>query len=290
MPLPLATRAPAKINLTLHVLGRRADGYHALESLVAFAGTGDSLRLEPAPDLALQVQGPTAPLAGNDADNLVLKAARLLAERAPGLKTGTFHLTKRLPVAAGIGGGSSDAAAALRLLARLNGLHLSDPAVLDAARLTGADVPVCLDPKARMMRGAGEDLGPPLPLTRLFAVLVNPRVPVETPAVFKALGLQPGQVLEGGMHPTVEVGSLPVLLDSLKTACNDLEAPALALQPVIGEVINLMGSTSGCRLARMSGSGATVFGLYDDCNAAAAAAKVIQRMRPEWWVKATSLR
>src|SRR4051794_31128949 len=155
MPPPLATRAPAKINLTLHVLGRRADGYHQLESLVAFAGIGDDLQLVPASRLSLQVAGPTAALAGSDADNLVLKAAHLLAERVTGLRTGAFHLTKRLPVAAGIGGGSSDAAAALRLLARLNDLPLSHPALQDAARLTGADVPVCLEPKARMMRGIG---------------------------------------------------------------------------------------------------------------------------------------
>jgi 4-diphosphocytidyl-2-C-methyl-D-erythritol kinase len=290
MSQPLATRAPAKINLTLHVLERRADGYHALESLVAFAGTGDDLRLEPGPDLALHVQGPTAPLAGNDADNLVLKAARLLAERAPDLKTGTFHLTKRLPVAAGIGGGSSDAAAALRLLARLNGLSLSDPMVLEAARLTGADVPVCLEPKARMMRGVGEELGPALSLPRLFSVLVNPRVPVETPAVFKTLGLQPGQTLDGGPHPVVHDGRVSALISSLKVARNDLEPPALKIQPIIGEVIGLMSATQGCRLSRMSGSGATVFGLYDDCKAAAEAAKFIQRAQPDWWVKATSLR
>jgi 4-diphosphocytidyl-2-C-methyl-D-erythritol kinase len=290
MSQPLATRAPAKINLTLHVLGRRVDGYHALESLVAFAGTGDDLRLEPRPSLVLHVQGPTAPLAGNDADNLVLKAAKLLAERVPNLKTGTFHLTKSLPVAAGIGGGSSDAAAALRLLARLNGLSLSDSVVMEAARLTGADVPVCLEPKARMMRGVGEELGPALSLPRLFSVLVNPRVPVETPAVFKTLGLQPGQALEGSMHPDVRVGSTSILFDTLKAARNDLEAPALKLQPIIGEAIGLMKTTQGCRLARMSGSGATVFGLYDDCNAAADAAKVIQRAQPGWWVKATSLR
>lgn len=287
MSQPLATRAPAKINLTLHVLGRRADGYHELESLVAFAGTGDDLRLEPGPSLALHVSGPTAPLAGNEADNLVLKAARLLVERVDGLKVGTFHLTKRLPVAAGIGGGSSDAAAALRLLARLNGLPLSHPSLREAARLTGADVPVCLEPKARMMRGVGEELGPALDLPRLFAVLVNPRVPVETPAVFKALGLQPGQALAGAKHPPLEAASL---LETLKTARNDLEAPALKVQPVIGEALGLVSGADGCRLARMSGSGATVFGLYDDCKAAAAAAKAIQRERPGWWVKATSLR
>lgn len=287
MPQPLATRAPAKINLTLHVLGRREDGYHDLESLVVFAGTGDDLRLEPGSRLALEVGGPTAPLAGNEADNLVLKAARLLAERVEGLKAGTFHLTKRLPVAAGIGGGSSDAAAALRLLARLNDLPLSHTGLREAARLTGADVPVCLEPKARMMRGAGEELGAPLHLPRLFAVLVNPRVPVETPAVFKALGLQPGQNLPGANHPSIGQGAL---IDILKTARNDLEPPALRIQPLIGEALGLLRQTTDCRLARMSGSGATVFGLYDDCAGAAEAAKLIARQRPDWWVKATSLR
>ncbi|MEE1610279.1 4-(cytidine 5'-diphospho)-2-C-methyl-D-erythritol kinase [Microvirga sp. CF3016] len=287
MPQPLATRAPAKINLTLHVLGRRADGYHELESLVAFAGTGDDLRLEPGAGLALRVSGPTASLAGSGADNLVLKAAGLLADHVEGLQLGTFHLIKRLPVAAGIGGGSSDAAAALRLLARLNGLPLSHPAIRAAARLTGADVPVCLEPRARMMRGAGEELGAPLNLPRLFAVLVNPRVPVETPAVFKALGLQPGQNLTGATHPLLARISL---VETLKRARNDLEPSALRIQPLIGEALGLLRHTTGCRLARMSGSGATVFGLYDDCTRAAEAAKAVRRVRPDWWVKATSLR
>lgn len=287
MPQPLATRAPAKINLTLHVLGRRPDGYHELESLVAFAGTGDDLRLEPGAGLSLRVSGPTASLAGSGADNLVLKAAGLLADRVEGLQLGTFHLVKRLPVAAGIGGGSSDAAAALRLLARLNGLPLSHPAIRAAARLTGADVPVCLEPSARMMRGIGEELGAPLNLPRLFAVLINPRVPVETPAVFKALGLQPGQSMAGAPHPSVERNGL---INTLKMARNDLEPPALQVQPLIGEALGLLRQTAGCRLARMSGSGATVFGIYDDCEIAAEAAKVIRRTRPGWWVKATSLR
>jgi 4-diphosphocytidyl-2-C-methyl-D-erythritol kinase len=288
MPLPLTTRAPAKINLTLHVMGRRADGYHELESLVAFAGTGDTLSLDPGDTLALQVEGPAAGLAGNDADNLVLKAARLLAERVPGLRTGTFRLVKRLPVAAGIGGGSSDAAGALRLLARLNDLPLTHPALFEAARLTGADVPVCLDPRARMMRGIGEVLGQPLGLPRLFAVLVNPRVPVETPAVFKALGLKPGESLGGAPHSALKGGT--DLLNTLQAARNDLEPPARAVQPLVGEALGLLGETRSCRLARMSGSGATVFALYDDCEASAAAAKAVQRARPEWWVKATSLR
>ena len=290
MPQPLATRAPAKINLTLHVLGRRADGYHDLESLVAFAATGDDLRLEPGRTLALEVSGPTAPLAGSHSDNLVLKAARLLVEHVDRLEVGTFHLTKRLPVAAGIGGGSSDAAAALRLLARLNGLPLSHLALREAARLTGADVPVCLEPRARMMRGAGEELGPALNLPRLFVVLVNPRVPVETPVVFKALGLQPGQGLPGAKHPGMEAASSEALLTILTAARNDLEPPALKVQPLIGEALGLMRETQGCRLARMSGSGATVFGLYDDCEAAAKAAEAVRQARPDWWVKATSLR
>lgn len=290
MPRPLATRAPAKINLTLHVLGRREDGYHELESLVVFAGTGDDLRLDPGDSLALEVEGPTAVFAGSDADNLVLKAARLLSESVQGLRAGTFHLTKRLPVAAGIGGGSSDAAAALRLLARLNGLPLSHPAVTEAARLTGADVPVCLDPRARMMYGAGEKLGPALPLPRLFAVLVNPRVPVETPAVFKALGLQPGQSLDRAVHPSMDLVSEASLIDLLRAARNDLEPPSRRLQPMIGEALGLLDETKGCRLARMSGSGATVFGLYDDRAGAAEAAKQVQRLRPDWWVKATGLK
>jgi len=290
MPNALATRAPAKINLTLHVLGRRADGYHALESLVAFAGTGDDLRLTPGEELRLTVSGPTAALAGAGADNLVLKAARLLAERVAGLRIGAFHLTKRLPVAAGIGGGSSDAAAALRLLGRLNSLPLSHPALQEAARLTGADVPVCLEPRARMMRGAGETIGPPLRLPRLFTVLVNPRVPVETPTVFRALGLQPDQPLPGAAHPDLTEEAGPSWLAGLKAARNDLEPPACGLKPVIRTALERVAGTEGCRLARMSGSGATVFGLYDDRPAAEVAAAAILKEHPGWWVAATSLR
>ncbi len=200
MPQPLATRAPAKINLTLHVLGRRADGYHELESLVAFAGTGDDLRLEPGPALSRRSRGRRRRLRGGS-DNLVLKAARLLVERVEGLKVGTFH-PDQAPA-----GGRRDrrrifgCRRGLRLLARLNRLPLSHPGMREAARLTGADVPVCLEPTARMMRGVGEALGPALNLPRLFAVLVNPRVPVETPAVFRTLNLQPGQKLFDVAHP-----------------------------------------------------------------------------------------
>lgn len=285
----LTARAPAKVNLTLHVLGRRHDGYHELESLVAFAATGDSLSLTPGPALSLAVDGPTAGRTGPTGDNLILAASRALAGRIPGLRVGAFRLVKRLPVAAGIGGGSSDAAAALRLLARLNGLSLQHPTLVEVARATGADVPVCLDPRARMMRGAGETLGPRLPIPRLCAVLVNPGVAVETAAVFRALRLGKGQGLGGADHPPIESAAPDAFLAGLASARNDLEAPALGIAPTIQTALDALRGAQ-CRLARMSGSGATVFGLFEDCVASAAAAKAIRRQHPDWWVKATSLR
>lgn len=285
----LAARAPAKVNLTLHVLGRRADGYHDLESLVAFAGVGDALSLEPGERLSLTVEGPTAPSSGAVENNLVLRAARALAERVPGLRVGAFRLVKRLPVAAGIGGGSADAAAALRLLARLNGLSLNDPALMAAAREAGADVPVCLDPRARMMRGVGDEIGPPLPLPPLHAVLVNPGVPVATPPVFKALGLGRDEQLSRDPHPRLGDGT-DACWPMLSSARNDLQDAALSIAPIIGEAIGLLRAEPSCRLARMSGSGATVFGLYGDCRTAAAAAKAVRRARADWWVRPTVLR
>src|SRR6478735_11873281 len=190
-PAAGAEKAPAKVNLTLRVIGRRADGYHEIESLVAFAGVGDALTFTPGSAVALSVGGPTAAAAGEIADNLVLKAARALAERVERLKLGRFTLSKRLPVAAGLGGGSADAAAALRLLARANDLAPDDPRLMQAARATGADVPVCLDPRPRFMRGIGDVLSDPLDLPRLFAVLLNPGVAVSTREVFAALNLPP---------------------------------------------------------------------------------------------------
>lgn len=287
----LADRAPAKVNLTLHVLGRRAgDGYHVLESLVAFAGTGDRLTLDPSAPLGLTVSGPTAGPAGPTADNLVLRAARGLAARVPDLRMGAFHLIKRLPVAAGIGGGSSDAAAALRLLARLNGLPIDHPAVVAAARETGADVPVCLDPRARMMRGAGEEIGPALGLAPLPAMLVNPGVPVPTAPVFKALGLAVGETRAGAGHPVIHEGlDADAVVAAVAPARNDLEAPALTVAPVIGDVLKALRER-GCRLARMSGSGATVFALFSDRRAAVRAASALRADHPAWWVAPTFLR
>lgn len=286
----LVTRAPAKVNLTLHVLGRRADGYHELDSLVAFAGVADHLSLVAAEALSLRVEGPLAGATGPTHDNLVLRAARALAARLPGLRTGAFRLVKHLPAAAGIGGGSSDAAGALRLLAKLNGLASDDPALVAAARATGADVPVCLDPRARFMRGIGDSIGPALGLPPLFAVLANPGVAVPTPDVFRRLS-RPLGVLTPSDHPPIEADSRPGdLLAALGRARNDLEPPALALAPAIGEALARLRAAQGCCLARMSGSGATVFGLFVDRRAAGRAARAIRGAEAGWWVSATLLR
>lgn len=292
--MSLATRAPAKVNLSLRVIGRRADGYHELDSLVAFAGVGDELSLTPGEPADVQISGPFAAGLSTGLDNLVLKAARTLREEIAGLRSGRFHLVKRLPIASGIGGGSADAAAALRLLARLNGLPLSHPALLAAASRIGADVPVCLEARARVMRGIGERLGPLLRLPRLFALLVNPGVAVETAPVFRVLGLQAGQEHAGGVTAFEADGASPATSASLIAALagtgNDLEAPARAVAPVIDELLAELSALPGCRLARMSGSGATCFALFDDCRASAAAAKLLAHDRPDWWVKPTVLR
>ncbi|MGV6873429.1 4-(cytidine 5'-diphospho)-2-C-methyl-D-erythritol kinase [Pseudochelatococcus sp. B33] len=291
MTIVLAERAPAKINLTLHVLGRRLDGYHELDSLVVFSGFGDALRLLPGPTLSLSVDGPTAEAAGAGGDNLVLRAARALMARRDGLRTGAFFLTKRLPVAAGIGGGSSDAAAALRLLARANDIAIDDPVLHETARATGSDVPVCLEPRGRRMSGAGERIGEALGLPALCAVLVNPRVAVATPQVFAALALRNGESVAGAEHPSVARGiSRQELADLLARARNDLEAPASRLAPVISEALAMLRGIPGCGLARMSGSGATVFGLFDGRCDASRAARILARSRPDWWVRPAVLR
>jgi 4-diphosphocytidyl-2-C-methyl-D-erythritol kinase len=285
----LAELAPAKINLTLAVLGRRADGYHLLDSLVAFASASDRLTLMPGMTLSLAVRGPTAAQAGAADDNLVLQAARAFAEKIPGLRLGRFTLDKRLPVAAGLGGGSADAAAALRLLARANGIACSDPRLLLVARGVGADVPVCVDPRPRWMSGAGERLSKPLPIPRLSAVLINPGVALPTKEVFSALGLALGKQRKGAGRR----GALPRNRDRfiawLSDRANDLEAPAIKLRPQIARVLAALSRQPGCRLARMSGSGATCFGVFESSRAAAAAARRLRSAHPRWWVWASAL-
>ena len=286
----LVERAPAKINLTLHITGRRADGWHELESLVVFTRSGDTLTLEPGPVLDLDVAGPTAAASGSIGDNLVCRVARSLEARVPGLRLGRFHLVKRLPVAAGIGGGSSDAAAALRLLARLNGLAADDPRLLAAAAENGADIPVCLAATARMMGGVGDRLGPPLRLPPLPALIVNPGVPLETRAVFRRMDLAPGWYNDASAHPTL-ADDLPVdtVFAALRRGRNDMEDAACVLVPVVADVLAVLAAAPGCRLARMSGSGATCFALFSDCRAAGRARKAILRTHPGWWVKPAML-
>lgn len=281
--MPLRERAPAKVNLTLHVLGRRSDGYHALDSLVAFAGcAADALTLEPGPTLTLSVAGPFADAAGADGDNLVLKAARAAAERIEGLALGAFALVKRIPVAAGLGGGSADAGAALRLIAQANDLDPADSRLTDAAAATGSDVPACLASHALRMTGRG-DILEPVEFPPMAAVLTNPMKPVATADVFRALGLsageQPAPPLSSA-HPAEEIAR----------GRNDLEPAAIRIAPEIGVGLMLLASQTGCRTARMSGSGATIFGLFRTQQDARRAARALAKVAPGWWIRATMLR
>jgi len=289
--------APAKVNLALHVTARRADGYHELDSLVAFADVGDVLTLRPAADFSLEVTGPfAAALAGVPAeDNLVLKAARCLVQAWPGRFSPVhMRLEKRLPVAAGIGGGSADAAAVLAGMIRLFGPppdETFDDRLRALALELGADVPVCLQGRACRMEGIGERITPLPALPGLPAVLVNPGVPVSTPAVFARLGLTPGKAAGSGLTdplPPADAG-IAQWLEWLSTCRNDLEAPAKAEAPVIGACLEALAALPGVRLVRMSGSGATCFALFDQADAAEAAARLLEGRHPDWWVTANRL-
>jgi 4-diphosphocytidyl-2-C-methyl-D-erythritol kinase len=235
------------------------------------------------------VIGPRPEVAGPPEQNLVLKAARALAARIPDLALGHFTLLKRLPAGAGLGGGSSDAGATLRLLARANGLALSDPRLADAARATGADVPVCLDPNSRWMRGLGEILSDPLQLPALPAVLVFPGAPLATKDVFAAYH---AHVAPAKTAPSLTVDweravSSPALLAWLSETGNDLERPAIAKLPLVADVLAALRAQPGCRLARMSGSGSACFGIFASGRSARAAARALAR--PQWWVEPTYL-
>ena len=266
--------AYAKINLALHVRAREPDGYHRLETLFAFAEDGDRLRVGTGEGLTLRIEGPFAADLDAGSDNLVLRAAEALRAQFPTGKGAALTLDKRLPIASGIGGGSADAAAALRLLARWWGLAADDSLHEIAARL-GADVPACL--LSRTMRGEGrgdrlDAADVDLPGTPLL--LVNPRVPVSTAAVFKG-------------WDGVDRGPLG---DDWLAGRNDLEAPALALVPAIGDVLELLSRQPGLRLVRMSGSGATCFGLFESIAARDAADRAIGALQPGWWRLASRLR
>ncbi len=277
--------APAKLNLFLHVVGRRDDGYHLLDSLVVFAAVGDRVTATESESLGLAIDGPfAAGLAAGD-DNLVRRAARRLAEAAGVAPRAALRLDKRLPVASGIGGGSADAAAALKALQVLWGTRVEGPALRDLALGLGADVPVCLAGRPSFMGGIGDDLAVAPALPEAWVALVNPGVALSTPAVFKA---RCGDFSAPGRF-TGAPASVADLADLLRTRRNDLEAPARALAPAVGAALDALAARPGCLIARMSGSGATCLGLFATEAAARAAAEVIGRAETGWWVTAARL-
>lgn len=269
--------APAKINMTLHVTGRRDDGYHFIDSLVMFADIGDRVTVRRADTSTLDMTGPTAVNTPTGDDNLVLRAARMMGTNA--------HITleKTLPVAAGIGGGSSDAAATLRALSELTGKPIPD----DILAL-GADAPVCCAAPAgaARMSGVGEIVTPIADLPELHAVLVNPNIPVMTAEVFQRLTKRDNAPMPDPIPTDIEAAPF---IEWLKEQRNDLQESAIACEPVIENVFSTLQVTPGCMLTRMSGSGGTCFGLYADAETAASAAGRLQESHPGWWVVATRL-
>ena len=263
--------APAKINLALHVRARRADGYHEIETLFAFLRDGDVLTLAPG-ELSLAITGPfTGDLAADD-DNLVLRAARAYAATFGVAEAGAFTLNKRVPIASGIGGGSADAAAALRALARRDGIAPDDRRLFDCAQTLGSDVPACLLGVTALGAGRGERLEPLDGVGGIAVLLVNPGVAVSTARVFGSWDMiDRGPIPDGGTLARAVAGR------------NDLETPARALAPAIDDVLAALGGTGETLLVRMSGSGATCFALYDSDAARDVAAAAIRTAHPGWW-------
>ncbi len=276
--------APAKINLFLHVGDKRADGFHALESLVVFAQAGDTLIIAPSDGLSLSLDGPFAKGLEGEGDNLVLRAAEALADHADVVPCARIALVKNLPVASGIGGGSADAAAALRGLAELWGLKIPAAELHEIAASLGSDVPVCLYSRSCWMEGRGERVTPIGHVPELPAVLVNPGIAVPTGKVFATLKDRHGV---NGDKPA-GWKSIGELIGWLGRTANDLEDPARAIAPKIGETLDAIAAQDACLLARMSGSGATCFGLFADNRAADAAEAKLKAKHPNWWVVATT--
>ena len=285
MAAAIRVGAPAKLNLYLHVTGRRADGYHELDSLVTFTALADTLEIAPAETLDLTVTGPFAD-ALDAGENLAAQAVTALAERLSRPAGVRIALDKRIPVAAGLGGGSADAAAVLRSLARLWRLGSAHAGTLRETALgLGADVPVCLDSRAACMAGIGDRLSAPPRLPPCGVLLVNPGVPVPTGSVFAAR--------RGPFSAANRIDEDPrdasALAALLRTRRNDLEQPAIEQVPEIGRVLARLAEAPSCLLARMSGSGGTCFGLFEDEAGAAAAAGDIARDHPAWWAQPTRL-
>ncbi len=286
---PVCAAAPAKINLSLHVTGRRPDGMHTLESLVVFGGVGDRLQAGPDPDDHLLVDGEFAKFIKTDASNLILRALGAFRSRWPdALQTGVrIKLVKNLPVAAGIGGGSCDAAATLGILAQMSGMPVSSRELFEVALDLGADVPVCLKKQPALMGGVGEKLGRVPPLPQMHMVLVNPGISASTGEIFSRLSRRNNPPMPK-MPP--RFASAQSLARWLGTTRNDLVEPASGLVPQINELSGFFHNDQNCLFARMSGSGATVFGLYERRRNAVDAAKALQQNWPGYWVCATWLK
>lgn len=286
---PLFASAPAKINLCLHVTGLRPDGYHDLESLVVFAALGDHLQAIPDSHDHLLVEGPFAKFISTDNSNLVLQAVAAFRSRFPDMvKTGVrIKLTKNLPVAAGIGGGSADAAAALRIMAQMSDLPVLPFELMELALDLGSDVPACLHMQPAMMGGIGEKLYPAPALPALHMVLVNPLVSASTREIFAKLIRRENPPMPK-LPPRFETPQS--LAHWLETTRNDLAGPAYELVPQIKAITGFLKRDEDCLFARMSGSGATVFGLYQTTKNALDGAAELQNRWPEYWVVATSLR
>ncbi|MEM7270426.1 MAG: 4-(cytidine 5'-diphospho)-2-C-methyl-D-erythritol kinase [Pseudomonadota bacterium] len=277
--------ARAKINLFLHVRGQRPEGYHSLDMMVAFPRIGDLVEAEPASGLSLVVDGPFGDGLSAGADNLTLGAAEALAARMTPKPGAALRLTKNLPIAAGIGGGSADAGAALRLMSRLwpdAPVHALD----NIAFALGADAPMCLAQTPAIVGGVGEKLAPAPPFPGFWVVLANPMIPLSTASVFQALERRSNPA---SPRPPARFHDLGHLVSWLSTCRNDLEAPARALCPVIGRVMSALSWDQECRFVRMSGSGATCFGVYETEAAANSAADRLRTAEPDWWVTAAEI-
>lgn len=279
-------KARAKINLFLHVGDKREDGFHPLQSLAVFTEFGDRIAAEPADGLSLTLEGPFAAGLESGEDNLVLRAARALAERAGRPAEARITLTKNLPLASGVGGGSADAAATLRLLSNLWQLKYDEKVLRDIGAGLGSDIPVCVRSLSAFMEGRGEILTPVTSLPRLPLLLVNPRVAVPTREIFACLGERRGV---GMKLPSGGFTDLADLLRFLEMSSNDLEAPAKAREPAIGEVLNALRRMPGALFTRMSGSGATCFALMPDDGGAARAAALLKEKYPNWWIQPASV-
>jgi 4-diphosphocytidyl-2-C-methyl-D-erythritol kinase len=278
----------AKLNLTLEVLGRRPDGFHELNSLVAFARLGDTVELEPGGALDLDVEGPFAPALSGD--NLIVRAAEAASRIAPNVKLGRFRLVKMLPVAAGLGGGSADAAAALRLIARANRGALPDAALAELAPKLGSDVSVCLESLPALMTGRGETVEPVSGFPSCGVLLANPRSALATEAVYA--GLRAGALAAPPRRATETLdfqGDFERLIDYALPRGNDLEAPAAHLAPSIRGVLAALLALKGVRIARLSGSGPTCFALFATEAEAKRAAATLVAEHPDWWIAATTL-